>query len=301
MKNLISITALLTGLIVFSFSSCDIVEDPYMTTNNLTIIDTSSTIKKILIEKFTGHKCSNCPGAAEMLNGIQDAYGTRVIGIAIHPKEPAAFTRPWPGDYSYDFRTKWGIEIEDKFEATQNGIPTGMVNRINGGDLIEHDSWGDYVVTELAKDAIFKITLSSDLNSLIGTVEVNIEALTNLSDQYNVVVCLTEDHIVKWQDVSGVDNPDYEHNHVLRRVLNDTYLGDSIGVSFSEGDLFTKIYGINLDDFETYNIDYSQNNLTFGNGNCGGWEANNMNVVAYIYNVSTEEIVQAEEIHLINN
>ena len=58
---------------------------------------------------------------------------------------------------------------------------------------------------------------------------------------------------------------------------------------------------MDLNALEQYNINYSQNSLVAGNGNCGGWVADNMGVVAYIYNVSTEEIVQAEEIHLTNN
>ena len=46
-----------------------------------------------------------------------------------------------------------------------------------------------------------------------------------------------------------------------------------------------------------HNIDYSNADL-FGNGEAGEWNANNMSVVAYIYNTVTKEIVQVEESHL---
>ena len=48
-------------------------------------------------------------------------------------------------------------------------------------------------------------------------------------------------------------------------------------------------------------VDYSLNNLNLGNGNAGGWIIENMEVLAYIYNISTKEIVQSEIIHLTNN
>jgi len=51
---------------------------------------------------------------------------------------------------------------------------------------------------------------------------------------------------------------------------------------------------------EQENIDYSTNTAEMGNGNAGGWNPNNMSVVAYIYNTNTKEIVQVEEAHLIN-
>ena len=41
-----------------------------------------------------------------------------------------------------------------------------------------------------------------------------------------------------------------------------------------------KSYTINLDNLEQYNIDYSLNTLELGNGNAGGWNKNNMYIVA---------------------
>ena len=36
-----------------------------------------------------------------------------------------------------------------------------------------------------------------------------------------------------------------------------------------------------------------------GNGNAGDWNKDNMDIVAYIYNKNTKEIVQVEEANLI--
>ena len=75
------------------FTSCDIVETPYMNNENINTIDTNSNsyVKKVLIEDFTGHKCPNCPQAANEIKAIQDIYGDQVIAIAIHT---SSFERP---------------------------------------------------------------------------------------------------------------------------------------------------------------------------------------------------------------
>ena len=70
--------------------------------------------------------------------------------------------------------------------------------------------------------------------------------------------------------------------------------------SFVAGEIFDKSININLSALEQDNIDYSANTAELGNGNAGGWVADNLSVVAYIYNTTTKEIVQVEEAHLIN-
>ena len=54
--------------LIFLTNSCDIVEGPYMT-------DADSYVnpeKKVLIEDFTGHRCTGCPTATKEISAIQD-------------------------------------------------------------------------------------------------------------------------------------------------------------------------------------------------------------------------------------
>tara|TARA_A100001037_G_C15058583_1_gene593585 strand:- start:184 stop:1110 length:927 start_codon:yes stop_codon:yes gene_type:complete len=286
--------------------SCDIVETPYMNDNNISPIDTTTFVKKVLIEDFTGHRCQNCPDAAAELSSLQDFYGDQVIGIAIHPNTSFAIPSPLSASsYTYDFRTQWGNEIDNTFDISSVGLPRGMVNRIgfNSNHRLGKDEWAAVIQSELEKEPIFGITLNSDLqsNSLKnnGTISVEVSSLKNISEQYNIVICLTENGIVNWQKHT-TDIENYEHNHVLRTILNTT-IGESIGNSFTIGDKWIKDYIVDIGSLEQYNIDYSLNNLNLGNGNAGGWIIENMEVLAYIYNVSTKEIVQSEIIHLTNN
>jgi len=310
MKHLKYTIAFFLGILLFNITSCDVVEGPYLIDNNTNPVDTNIFVKKVLIEDFTGHTCQNCPEAAEELAALQDFYGDRIIGIAIHH---SSFAYPYPltsSSYTYDFRTKFGGEIDDIFEITTAGLPKGMVNRIgfNNNHILGKDEWGDLAQTELDKSPVFGITLSSDVSNGNGTISVSAEALTNINldkteeiEDYNIVVCLTENNIVQWQkdNIDG-DIDDYVHNHVLRTILNTTF-GESMGNSFVDGDIWEKDYSVDITSLEDANENYSLNTLTNGNGNCKGWDENNMEIVVYIYNSDNYEIIQVEEIHLTNH
>jgi thiol-disulfide isomerase/thioredoxin len=312
MKKIKYIIATLFGILLFNITSCDIIEGPYLIDNNTNTVDTNTFVKKVLIEDFTGHRCPNCPAAAEELVSLQDFYGDRVIGIAIHPSSPA-FSTPSPltaSSYTYDFRTQFGDDIDNIFEITTVGLPRGMVNR-TGFDTqhqLGKDEWSSIVQTELEKAPIFGITLSSNVSNGNGTISITAEALTNINldkkekiEDYNIVICLTEKNIVQWQkDNTAGDIEDYEHNHVLRTMINTTF-GESIGNSFVDGDIWEKDYSIDITTLENTNENYSLNTLFMGNGNCKEWNEDNMEIVVYIYNTSNYEIVQVEEKHLTNH
>lgn len=312
MKKIKYIIATLFGILLFNITSCDIIEGPYLIDNNTNTVDTNTFVKKVLIEDFTGHRCPNCPAAAEELVSLQDFYGDRVIGIAIHPSSPA-FSTPSPlttSSYTYDFRTQFGDDIDNIFEITTVGLPRGMVNR-TGFDTqhqLGKDEWSSIVQTELEKAPIFGITLSSNVSNGNGTISITAEALTNINldkkekiEDYNIVICLTEKNIVQWQkDNTAGDIEDYEHNHVLRTMINTTF-GESIGNSFVDGDIWEKDYSIDITNLENTNENYSLNTLFMGNGNCKEWNEDNMEIVVYIYNTSNYEIVQVEEKHLTNH
>lgn len=312
MKKIKYIIATLFGILLFNITSCDIIEGPYLIDNNTNPVDTNTFVKKVLIEDFTGHRCPNCPAAAEELVSLQDFYGDRVIGIAIHPSSPA-FSTPSPltaSSYTYDFRTQFGDDIDNIFEITTVGLPRGMVNR-TGFDTqhqLGKDEWSSIVQMELEKAPIFGITLSSNVSNGNGTISITAEALTNINldkkekiEDYNIVICLTEKNIVQWQkDNTAGDIEDYEHNHVLRTMINTTF-GESIGNSFVDGDIWEKDYSIDITTLENTNENYSLNTLFMGNGNCKEWNEDNMEIVVYIYNTSNYEIVQVEEVHLTNH
>ena len=74
----------------------------------------------------------------------------------------------------------------------------------------------------LKKDIDFTIHISSDENSISITSELK----NNISSEYNLVVCLTENNIINWQKDGQNNVEDYQHNHVLRSVIYDDKLSE---------------------------------------------------------------------------
>ena len=170
-------------------SSCEVIEGPYMT-GTIDPIDTTNNqyVKNILIEDFTGHTCKNCPDAARELDAIHDVYGSQIIGLAIHAGQ--TFARPYPIDptgnpdekFIYDFRTSWGEELDGFFQVSANGLPKGMINRIDYSSSGDHrkdwGEWANIVGDELSKDVVFGIN-----------IEINQTPLM-LSDQFDIIINL---------------------------------------------------------------------------------------------------------------
>ena len=286
--------------IFFYVSSCDIVETPYINTENISQIDTNSNnyVKKVLIEDFTGHLCPNCPQAATEIEAIHDIYGEQIIAIAIHVTK--SFARPYPAsqapNFQYDFRTSWGDDLDNLFDISSAGLPRGMVNRTGYPDnhKLGKDEWANAVTTELNKEINFGIMINSSNNNINITTQV----LNNISGSYNLVVCLTESGIINWQKDGTENIENYEHNHILRSVLLDEALSSNI--NYETNQEIQKNITYNLTELEEYNIDYSTNVAELGNGNAGNWNSNNMSIVAYIYNKNTKEVVQVEQNNLNN-
>ena len=74
MKNLIVITLLISLCLL---TACDKIHPPYTEECHQT------AQKTVLIEKFTGHKCSNCPEATRKIDELKECYGDNLISISI--------------------------------------------------------------------------------------------------------------------------------------------------------------------------------------------------------------------------
>jgi len=266
MKNSIIYLGLI-GLLLST--SCDIIEkenfladtSPVDTTSNETVV------QKALIEDFTGHGCSNCPQASTEIEVLQNIHGNKLIAIGVHsgffaqPQTSTAFTT--------DFRTSYGNEIHDFFSPS--GYPVGVVNRRGypGNALLNYQDWSaelEDVFTQTPQAAI-------TINESDGQITVEARSTNGDLDGLKLVVCITENGIIDWQ-LNGSDNQDdYEHNHVLRTHLNGTW-GDEISLTTINS---------------TFTFDYTLEN---------NWVKENCHAIAYIYSITTYEIIQVEEIHL---
>ena len=79
---------IITWIFTMMQIACDKVDAPYLE-HIQTYLDTTQTsdtsYKRIaLLEDFTGHKCVNCPQAAQLAKNLQLAHKGQIVVVEIH-------------------------------------------------------------------------------------------------------------------------------------------------------------------------------------------------------------------------
>lgn len=289
---------LLLLLIVIVYYGCDKIEAPYREAVVApdfcaTGIDDSIPSRKVLVEDYTGHACGNCPAAGHYLNDTLKAiYDHCLVVVSVHagffagtcPSALVCFSLP-PGtpDSSFmtDFNTSIGTAWNTFFGISAN--PKGMINRIDyptsTHSKIDRD-WGPAVASEVEQVANAKINITNTYNQSNNSVSVSVvsEFVNDLQGDYKLQVVITEDSLYDWQlwyhHEPNEFVSDYLHRHVLRDGLNTTW-GETLTTgSVAKGTVITK------------NYNYTINNA---------WIVDQCNIVAFIYNDATKEVIQVEE------
>lgn len=289
MKNIFIIIIAIVSVAIFSVS-CDKIEGSY-TEEISTEGNESDTIRKVLLEDYTGHTCPNCPLAHTVIDDLHDRYGDRMVTVAIHT---GTFADPlMGGEYGAYYKSADGEVLSTFFGGNSAPLPRGIVNRakVNGDFLIEKGEFATEVSKVLdGKDNWPDLYLEVKPTYTDGNtfdVEVKITAMIDMpAGKYNLSVLITESDIVSPQyntDLSinnGQNILDYHHNYMLRAAVNSPW-GEEFAVSITKGETFTKTYtSVPLD---------------------ANWVADNISIVAFAYyadGAQEKEVIQAETEHL---
>lgn len=287
-------------LIAIALVGCDKVDDPRPSViGNAdgicpapTFTQNTDTLRNVLVEDFTGHYCNNCPGIAYAIDTIKSNMGKQLIPIGLHVTDQfaAPVTAKAP-KFQTDFRTAGGLDIYNDLIPSA-GLPAVVLNRKDGFTLTP------------GRLNIYNSNLSSDIRSFIGDspkvriqtkstfdnttnrvcAYAEVEILTPLADDHSLVFYLLEDSIVDWQLYNGNggnpiyggagDIQDYVHKHVLRKCMNG-WQGKKI---ISAG---TSAVGDKIVEGSTFVI------------TDGTWRTNHLEIVAFVYNNTTKEVIQA--------
>ncbi len=283
---------------IVSISSCDFVTIPEQA--GTTVDTTTSTVKhKVLIEDYTGHKCTACPPAAVTANTIIANNGENVIAIGVHA---GFFASPMTTGTQYlqDFRTTAGTAYDTYFGISAIGNPNGMINRKDYTasttvHVKSYGTWAAEVAAELAKPALAKIEFSNTYNTTTRILNCTVNATflydTLSGGPYKLTAMIVQDSIVADQLDAGVYVPTYVHRHVLR---------DNINVNGTWGDdLVTGTLVANTVISKNYVYTLPATYPAAGGPSSTVCDANHCYVVAFIYNDATKEILQVEEAKII--
>ncbi len=241
----------------------------------------SNMKKRILIEKFTGQACGNCPDGDVAINAAVKGREDDFVVVAHHTYLSGSSGDAFAVNESFSIGSWF-------FNSSSAYAPAGMVNRApyksglttvvfgNGGGglaegltpgIILQDKTEPYVSIGL-NNQFDETTRKGKVDVVMHTYRLPSTASENLKHTVNVY--LTQDGIVAYQSGGGGS---YTHNHALRQCLTGAW-GDVI--ELKEGETLTKTYEYEIPD--TIVSTYSNAKLQA--------IPSNMNLVAFVGDIT---------------
>ena len=218
--------------------------------------------RTVLIEEFTGQQCTNCPDGHEAIHTLTTSslIGDSIIAVGIHAS-PLAMDPP------LGLRTSEGEEYYRHFGSP--ALPSAIFNRDTSPLKVE--VWSSTVNDLMAVRTDFTVKAEATFDP--STRKLNIKVATSAGEDYagNLQVWITENNIVAYQLDHGTGKPTYVHNHVLRGVVNGTW-GEYTELTAHTPEYFTYTYDIPE-----------------------GWNPDNLEVVAFLYNENGGGVAQATQ------
>jgi len=243
-------------------------------------VDPSSVYRKMLVEEFTGHRCTNCPQGHQILESLHQRYGDTLVAVGIHY---GVLAKPNGTTFSYDFRTDDGNQIGDAYNI--DAIPAAIVNRNMKEGGWNREQWAT-VVNEVDRSkayAAVQIINEYDAETMALKANVKVTMLSDYANPLRLIVYMVEDGIVKPQKDGSEDILDYVHNHVLRDVLTDPF-----GFPLRSG-----AANWTAGTSETYGVTVLMANTD--------WNGQNCYVVAALYDDVNKEVLQVEKANVISS
>lgn len=170
----------------------------------------------VLVEDYTGQKCTNCPSATRLLNDVRATFGeAKVIPVAIH----SGGFGYWGNAANIGLMTELGEYYWNKNGFTASTPqPSAIFNRRTTSS--DTDKWSGIIYNELSLATKIVMEGSAAYDADSRTVTISITHQSNEDIAANLQLWLTESNIVAMQIDNGVTNREYVHNHVLRAAIN---------------------------------------------------------------------------------
>lgn len=263
-----------TAAMAMAAASCSNIDEG----DRLIYVKPAEVGRAVLIEDLTGQRCINCPTGNDIITGIIKTYGEdNVIAVGIHcgplgfagnSKRVGLMT-----DTGDEYYTHWA-------NGTNLGQPSAIFNRKKGkGPIDNFNNWAAEVGLIISEKANLSVNIANAYDAKTRKLTTKVGAFgVNGTVSGKLQVWIVEDGIKAMQLMpDGSANQEYIHNHVFRAAVNGTW-GEDITVK--EGETTSNDYSYVLPET---------------------WNADNISVVAFVYNgngvenVAKKHIVEHEE------
>jgi|ERR1043165_5051769 hypothetical protein len=240
----------------------------------------SAEVKNVIIEEFTGVRCTNCPAGHTLLRSIQNANPGRVVAVSLHPRNtlgtPYAFS-------NQDLRNDKANSLWATYLPDQGFEPEAAVDRkLFSGEtalLLDRSLWTGYASQQLAQTTPVNLKLESSYDSTThqATVVVELHYTQNVTEENKLTVLFTESDITTAQLNNSTIDTFYTHKDVMRDYITDTQ-GDAITQTREAGRVVRKVYKKMLD---------------------AAWKPENVSVVAFVHeHLNSKLVYQVKEVEV---
>lgn len=222
--------------------------------------------RKVLLEEFTGQRCTNCPAAHAIIEKLEEQYGDELIVVSIHAgsfgiASPTGLMQP-EGDV---YAGKWGV----------SAYPCGVIDR--SGEVLVPDAWAAAIRNEMGKDTPVGLDLEAALSSDGHSIDITTTLYSSEPVKGSLQLWVTENDIVGFQIDGSQRLQDYVHNNVFRACVNGTW-GEAVEISPNV--FLTSENSIGLDE---------------------EWNVENLYIVGFLYNETGVMQVNRCKVSIINN
>ncbi len=263
-----------TATMAMAAASCSNIDEG----DRLIYVKPAEVGRAVLIEDLTGQRCINCPTGTDIITGIIKTYGEdNVIAVGIHCG-PLGFAG---NSKRVGLKTDTGDEYYTHWaNGTNLGQPSAIFNRKKGKGPIDNlNNWAAEVGLIISEKANLSVNIANAYDAKTRKLTTKVGAFgVNGTVSGKLQVWIVEDGIKAMQLMpDGSANQEYIHNHVFRAAVNGTW-GEDITVK--EGETTSNDYSYVLPET---------------------WNADNISVVAFVYNgngvenVAKKHIVEHEE------
>ncbi len=193
--------------------------------------------KSVLVEDFTGVRCSNCPKGHRVVEALRKKFPGKVSALGIHGTEYQGFTTPFNGEE--DFRVPYGTQILD-IVGRPAGLPYGAIDRVLRSSTA--GNWETLVTQRMAEPTPVNLYMEHEYDEVSRELKVKVKAVftDSLGTTPFFSIAIAESGIISPQKDQALANdpvkkgtePLYHHDHVLRTMpsFKQKLLPDSIAL-----------------------------------------------------------------------
>lgn len=227
--------------------------------------DQAAFRKHVAVWEFTGAWCTNCPSGYSNMNFVisrNDAYKENVHLMAFHSDYSGKDILALPDNLTDRIMMDYDIS---------EGFPSFLTELRTSGGLVDATAFRSSLEQAFNEyPAHCGVAVSSELTD--SKINVTAKVASGLSSTYRIAVFVVEDRVKYYQKDGTLTHDEYNHRHVVRKVVSSTYMGDALR-EIAAGSEASRTYEIDVDSSwnldETYiyalaiNADGHINNMNF--------------------------------------